>query len=117
MSAMMFFSAQNLLRQLASTFSSSIAKHGNVEELAAEERPAGRLPVRPNGHAPRQSEPAEFKRLLTELHVVSLNRAKAENNVCLDLLFRLAILKFQRTELLNQYGQVLDRCRSPGEIL
>jgi hypothetical protein len=89
-----------------------IAKHGNVEELAAEERPAGRLPVRSNGHAPRQSEPAEFKRQLTELHVISLNRAKAENNVCLDLLFRLAILKFQRTELLSQYGQVLDRCRA-----
>jgi hypothetical protein len=89
-----------------------IAKHGNVEELAAEERPVGRMPVRSNGHAPRQSEPAEFKRQLTELHVLSLNRAKAENNVSLDLLFRLAILKFQRTELLSQYGQVLDRCRA-----
>src|SRR3954471_6212682 len=46
-----------------------IAKHGNVEELATEERPVGRPPVRPNGHAGRQSDPAEFKRLLTELHV------------------------------------------------
>src|SRR5215472_1088090 len=87
-----------------------IAKHGNVEELAAEERPVGRM--RPQGQAPRQSEAAEFKRQLTELHVISLNRAKAENNVSLDLLFRLAILKFQRTELANQYGQVLDRCRA-----
>ncbi|HZI57175.1 MAG TPA: hypothetical protein VFF39_10390, partial [Verrucomicrobiae bacterium] len=40
------------------------------------------------------------------------NRAKAENNVSLDLLFRLAILKFQRTELLNQFAQVLERCRA-----
>src|SRR5215472_16597922 len=87
-----------------------IARHGNVEELAAEERPVGRM--RPQGQAPRQSEAAEFKRQLTELHVISLNRAKAENNVSLDLLFRLAILKFQRTELANQYGQVLDRCRA-----
>ena len=87
-----------------------IVKHGNVEELAAEERPAGRM--RQHGQAPRQSEAAEFKRQLTELHVISLNRAKGENNVSLDLLFRLAILKFQRTELLSQYGQVLDRCRA-----
>ncbi len=85
-----------------------IAKHGNVEELAAEERPLGRM--RPQ--APRQSDAAEFKRQLTELHVISLNRAKAENNVSLDLLFRLAILKFQRAELINQYSQVLDRCRA-----
>ena len=89
-----------------------IAKHGNVEELAAEERLAARPPVRPQGQAARQSEQAEFKRQLTELHVTSLNRAKAEKNVSLDLLFRLAILKFQRTELLSQYGQVLDRCRA-----
>ena len=75
-----------------------IAKHGNVEELATEDRPAIRPPVRPNGHA-RQSDSAEFKRLLTELHVASLNRAKSENNVSLDLLFRLAVLKFQRAEL------------------
>jgi hypothetical protein len=85
-----------------------IAKHGNVEELAAEERPLGRM--RPQ--SPRQSDAAEFKRQLTELHVISLNRAKAENNVSLDLLFRLAMLKFQRAELLSQYGQVLDRCRA-----
>jgi len=88
-----------------------IVKHGSVEELATEDRPALRPPVRPNGHA-RQSDSGEFKRLLTELHVASLNRAKSDNNVSLDLLFRLAVLKFQRAELLNQYGQVLERCRT-----
>ena len=66
----------------------------------------------PRQQANRQSDSTEFKRLLTELHVASLNRAKAESNVSLDLLFRLAILKFQRTELLNQYAQVLERCRA-----
>src|SRR5215470_11059054 len=80
-----------------------VAKHGNVEELTAEERPAGRPPVRLNGHGGRQSDSAEFKRLLTDLHVAALNRAKADDNVSLDLLFRLAVLKFQRAELLNQY--------------
>jgi hypothetical protein len=84
-----------------------VAKHGNVEELTAEERPQMRPPVRG-----RQSDSAEFKRLLTDLHVAALNRAKADGNVSLDLLFRLAVLKFQRAELLNQYGQVLERCRA-----
>lgn len=89
-----------------------VAKHGSVEELATEERIAVRGPLRHKDPTARQFDPSEFKRLLTELHVVSLNRAKAESNVSLDLLFRLAILKFQRTELLNQYGQVLERCRA-----
>jgi hypothetical protein len=86
-----------------------VARHGNVEELAAEERTNG-APARPQRQA--QSDAAECKRQLTELHVVALNRAKAESNVSLDLLFRLAMLKFQRTELLNQYSKVLERCRA-----
>jgi hypothetical protein len=100
-----------------------VAKHGNVEEFVAEERMSGHVPVRPQRPANRPFDPAEFKRLLTELHVVSLKRAKAENNFSLDVLFRLAVLKFQRTELLNQYGQVLERCRArvklyeaPGQL-
>src|ERR1700686_802938 len=47
-----------------------VAKHGNVEELVEEERMSGQ--VRPQRHANRPTHPAEFKRLLTELHVVSL---------------------------------------------
>ncbi|HEY1937326.1 MAG TPA: hypothetical protein VGJ33_05295 [Candidatus Angelobacter sp.] len=90
-----------------------VAKHGNVEELAAEERIGGQIPARSQRPAPnRPFDPAEFKRLLTELHIVSLNRAKTEGSISLDLLFRLAILKFQRTELLNQYAKVLERCRA-----
>src|SRR6267154_4297706 len=89
-----------------------VTKHGNVEDLVVEERTVGRQPVRQRGQTPRPWDAAEFKRLLTELHIASLNRAKAENNVSLDLLFRLAILKFQRAELLHQYGQALERCRA-----
>ncbi|MGC2697819.1 MAG: hypothetical protein WA738_18685, partial [Candidatus Angelobacter sp.] len=92
-----------------------IVKHGNVEEVASEERLSGRPPMRPHGHT-RQSDPSEFKRLLTELHLASLSWAKAENNASLDLLFRLAVLKFQRTELLNQYAQALERCRARLKI-
>jgi len=43
---------------------------------------------------------------------VALNRAQAENNVCLDLLFYLASLKFQRSELVSQFNMVVERCRA-----
>ncbi|HEV7673996.1 MAG TPA: hypothetical protein VGQ12_05635 [Candidatus Angelobacter sp.] len=89
-----------------------VAKHGNVQDMVEEERTAGRQPGKPPGHANRQSETPEFKRVLTELHIASLNRAKAENNITLDLLFRLAIVKFQRTELVQQYALALERCRA-----
>src|SRR5215831_4092342 len=96
-----------------------IAKHGNVEELAVAEvvpnQPSQNLPARardPKIRGPKPQEPGDFRRLLGELHKVALSRAKAENNVCLDLLFYLASLKFQRAELLNQYNLVLERCRA-----
>ena len=96
-----------------------IAKHGGVEELAASESPSGlqqeNLPARLRdlrARGVKPLDPTDFKRLLTEIHMVALRRAKAENNVCLDLLFYLASLKFQRTELLNQYNMALERCRA-----
>ena len=96
-----------------------IAKHGGVEELAASESPSGlqqeNLPARLRdlrARGVKPLDPADFKRLLTEIHMAALSRAKAENNVCLDLLFYLASLKFQRTELLNQYNMALERCRA-----
>src|SRR5262249_15532176 len=85
-------------------------RHGNVEELSADERPAARM--RPPVQQARQAEAAEFKRQLTEVHLISLNRAQAEDNVSLDLLFLLALLKFHRILIPNQNAQVLDRCRA-----
>ncbi|HEV3039299.1 MAG TPA: hypothetical protein VHA33_16100 [Candidatus Angelobacter sp.] len=102
-----------------------IAKHGNVEALvddatfsaSAPIRPAARI-LGPSGSLPaRTSDLGEFKKILTDLHIASLNRAKSENNVSLDLLFRLAILKFQRVELTHQYSQVLDRSRAKVKTL
>jgi hypothetical protein len=95
-----------------------IARHGDVEGLLAAEA-AGT----PNSRAPflnklsnvlkpgLKSEPADFKTVLTEVHVAALNRAKQEDNVTIDLLARLAIVKFLRLELHSQFAQVLERCR------
>src|SRR5215469_2600739 len=103
-----------------------IAKHGNVEDLVVEDmsippqvvrQPVSRLggPSQPaKGLWPpgKENDPAEFKRLVTELHIAALNRAKGEENQSLDLLFRLAVLKFLRSELTNQFNLAVERCRA-----
>ncbi len=94
-----------------------IARHGDVEGLLAAEAPAA-VPrtaflnklttvIKPGS----KSEPGDFKSVLTALHVAALNRAKADNNVTIDLLARLAVVKFLRMELNSQFAQVLERCR------
>ncbi len=92
-----------------------VVKHGNVEDLAAEDpiapvRPMIRSDGRP-GLSAKSQEPAEFKRLFAELHITSLNRAKLDENPSRDLLFRLAVLKFLRFELMAQYNYAAERCR------
>ncbi len=92
-----------------------IARHGNVESVLVTDSPgmnsSGYLGIRPSAPTTRRSEPAEMKTLLTQLHVAGLNRAKAANNISVDLLARLAVIKFLRVELAAQFGQVLERCR------
>src|ERR1700676_5531430 len=55
--------------------------------------------------------PADLKSLLVSIHLAILNRAKAEGNPSIDLLGRLAVLKFIRTELQTQYARTLEQCR------
>ena len=96
-----------------------ISKYGSVEDLNVDDPmsrasgPGARLiaPARP-GFLNKPPEPAEFKKALLDLHAVAVNRAKSEGNISMDLLARLAILKFQRSEMLAQFAQVLERCRS-----
>ena len=93
-----------------------IARHGDVEGLLAAEAPeaprsgnhfigAGTAKARP------KAEPAELKPLLTEIHLVALNRAKTDGNLAVDLLARVAVIKFLRVELNAQFAQMLERCR------
>jgi hypothetical protein len=92
-----------------------VAKYGNVEPLLVQEKTISFTPpsiIRPPGkeEKPKVADPAEFKRMLTDLHVAALNRAKTDANQHLDLLLRLAVVKFLRTELHTQYSEVLQRC-------
>lgn len=97
-----------------------IARHGNVEDLIQTE------PLVP-GHAnslawsrPKIAQPkskptdtgADFKRTLADLQLASLNQAKADGNISRDVLCRLAVIKFLRSELSSQFVQVLELCRA-----
>jgi len=58
----------------------------------------------------RNAKPVDsttFRKLLTELLQSSLTNAKHQKNIEIDLLFRLAILKFLTTELQNQFSNVI----------
>jgi hypothetical protein len=96
-----------------------ITKYGNVEDLAVETSNALRaaspqpsLPRPAKASVAKPADTTDFKRLLTELQSASIQRAKAAGNISVDLLARLAIIKFLRAELSNQFGQVLERCRA-----
>jgi hypothetical protein len=58
----------------------------------------------------RSSKPADstpFRKLLTDLLRNALTTAKHQKNIEIDILFRLAILKFLTTELQNQFANVI----------
>jgi len=62
----------------------------------------------------RQTKPVDsttFRKLLTELLQSSLTNAKHQKNIEIDLLFRLAILKFITGELQNQFANVILDCK------
>jgi len=92
-----------------------IARCGDVEGLLAAEVPES---IHPNHFLGPASQPKktkadlqDLKPLLAAVHTVALNRAKAEGNVSIDMLARVAILKFLRVELSAQFSQLLERCR------
>jgi hypothetical protein len=93
-----------------------IARHGELEGLLSAEssRPTQgpswmtRQAGKPAGP---KNDPGGWKAALTELQVASLNRAKKEFKLSVDLLARLAVTKFLRVEMNLQFSQVLERCR------
>ncbi len=101
-----------------------IALYGNVEDLLAPDVKQPPPPVAPpsffwvKGERPPLqqpkpgADPADFKRLLTDLMILALNWAKADANVSLDLLARLAVIKLLRIELHAQFDAILERLRA-----
>jgi hypothetical protein len=99
-----------------------IRRFGDVEPLLEMDVPsATRSPfLRPGGEGAarlRKTGPADLKSLLVSLHLAILNRAKAEDNPSVDVLGRLAVLKFIRTELQVQFARILEQCRMKTKSL
>src|SRR5271170_2664986 len=94
-----------------------IVRHGELEGLLAAEAPQkNQAPswvrtAAAAGPTRNPTEKSDWKALLAELHLAALNRAKKEENISVDLLARLAVTKFLRTEMSQQFAQVLERCR------
>jgi class 3 adenylate cyclase len=93
-----------------------IVRHGELEGLLAAEGPHRNqapswMKNAASGTSRKPSEKNDWKPLLAELHLATLNRAKKEENISVDLLARLAVTKFLRTEMNLQFAQVLERCR------
>jgi class 3 adenylate cyclase len=65
----------------------------------------------------RKAGPTDLKALLVSIHLAILNRAKAEGNPSIDILGRLAVLKFIRVELQAQFARILEQCRMKSKAL
>jgi hypothetical protein len=91
-----------------------IAQYGDVKDLCAEDKSGARPPsvLLPPSKQAALGQPMEFKDALLDLHTAALNRAKAEGNLSLETLCRLAALKFLRNELNVQFAVALERCRT-----
>ncbi len=96
-----------------------IEQHGDVQQLGrtTEPKPFGDSPYG-RGHIradalrePEADHPAQFKYCLTELQLASLRRAREADDMQLDLLCRVGVIKFLRLELAQQFTRVMERCR------
>ena len=105
-----------------------VVRYGGVERVLDEQNPAPteerttrEMFVRAPVTAPAPStakqgkavrpEPTEMKKLLTDAHMSALKSAKEKANPGIDLLARVAIIKFLRAEVLAQFAEIVERCR------
>jgi len=93
-----------------------LCRFGGVEALLETEVPAASQSkfvqaVEDTTKSRKAAGPADLKTALTSIHQAILTRAKADGNPSIDVLGRLAVLKFVRTELQAQFSRILEQCR------
>src|SRR6202166_766336 len=98
-----------------------ICRFGEVEALLEMDVPSANQNkfIRAAEGATKLRKPgaADLKAQLVSIHLAILNRAKAEGNPSVDVLGRLAVLKFIRTELQAQFARILEQCRTKSKSL
>ncbi len=125
------FLSPKFCEQMRTHLARLIVRHGGVETVLDEHNPSPveqrqtrEMFVRPvtsaatpnraarsNGARALRQEPTEIKRLLTDIHMSTLLGAKEKGNIAVDLLGRVAIVKFLRAEVLGQFAEIVERCR------
>jgi len=89
-----------------------IVRHGGMDGLLAAEALEKARGSSADGTNPTgKVQASELKPLLSDFHIAALNHAKAAGNLSVDMLARLAIIKFFRIELNAQFAQLLERGR------
>jgi hypothetical protein len=98
-----------------------IRHFGDVESLFEMEVPSAPqnnfIRTKPGEAKLQKTERVDLKSLLVSIHLAILNRAKMEGNPSIDVLGRLAVIKFIRTELQAQFAKVLEQCRTKSKSL
>jgi hypothetical protein len=108
--------------ELSSHLARYIRLFGGVDALFGMETPSASRPsflrVPTEGPSkPRKTAAGDLKALLVSLHLAILNRAKVAGNPSIDVLGRLAVLKFIRSELQAQFARTLEQCRMKSKSL
>src|SRR5580700_9516208 len=115
------FLSPRLTADLSFHLARYICRFGEVESLFEMDVPSAPQTkfIRTNGTEAKlhKADPADLKNLLISLHLAILNRAKAEGNPSIDVLGRLAVVKFIRTELQAQFARILEQCRTKSKSL
>jgi hypothetical protein len=99
-----------------------ICRFGEVETLFDMEVPTATptkfiRPADATDTSLRKRGPADLKTILISIHQAILTRAKAEGNSSIDLLGRLAVLKFIRAEVQSQFSKILEQCRMKSKAM
>src|SRR6202167_6080376 len=98
-----------------------VCRFGEVESLLEMDVPSGTetkfIRAAEGTTKLRKAGPTDLKTLLVAIHLAILNRAKAEGNPSVDLLGRLAVLKFIRSEVQTQFAKILEQCRLNSKSL
>ncbi|MBI3474841.1 MAG: hypothetical protein HY010_03860 [Acidobacteria bacterium] len=114
--------SQRVTEELGAHLARYIRLFGGVEALFEMETPTAsrasfqRDPVEGPSKA-RKAGASDLKALLVSIHQAILNRAKVAGNPSVDVLGRLAVLKFIRTEMQAQFARILEQCRMKSKSL
>ena len=107
---------------LSSHLSKYICRFGEVETLFDMDVPSWTQckfirPAEATDTNLRKRGPADLKTVLISIHQAILTHAKAQGNSSIDLLGRLAVLKFIRAELNAQFSKILEQCRTKSKAM